>query len=535
MKEQWNKFKEQISSLWSNSSKLAKGIFIAIVIILFMLIIGITIFTSMKRYVPLYSNLSLQEVGQVKEELDSQNIPYEITDGGNTIKVPEEKREQLLVELAGKKIPASGNIDYSFFSENASWGVTDNEFNMMKLDAMQTELANLIKSIEGIEDAEVMINLPQQSVFVSDSVEEASVAIVLNTAFGHEFKGNQIESLYHLVSKALPNLPQENIVIRNQYLEYFDRANSEFEDEYTYHQTVKKNIEQDIQKRLQQMLGMMVGMDRVVVSVTADIDYSKENRREELVEPVDVENMEGIPISIENITETFEGSGQGAGIVGTGEEDIPNYPAGLQGQDGDYELVKDTVNYELNHIYRDIVEAPYKIRDLGIQVIVDNVIGVDDDEILLLSQQEQNTVGQGIESILNSMITTSIDKEYGEINSDDKISIVFQTFNQSLTEQQDLQLKRGIPMWVYIVGGALLLIIIILFIVLLTRRRKKETDPTVGEATDEYAATDLETEVPDLVTQPKTETDIQREQLEKMAKDNPEDFAKLLRSWISED
>src|SRR5690606_36928413 len=116
---------------------------------------------------------------------------------------------------------------------------------------------------DGIEDAEVMINLPQQSVFVSDSVEEASVAIVLHTAFGHEFKGNQIESLYHLVSKALPNLPEENIVIRNQYLEYFDRSNSEIENDYTYHQTVKKDIEKDVQKRLQQMLGVIVGIDRV--------------------------------------------------------------------------------------------------------------------------------------------------------------------------------------------------------------------------------------------------------------------------------
>ncbi len=32
---------------------------------------------------------------------------------------------------------------------------------MMKLDAMQTELANLIKSIDGVEDAEVMITLPE--------------------------------------------------------------------------------------------------------------------------------------------------------------------------------------------------------------------------------------------------------------------------------------------------------------------------------------------------------------------------------------
>ena len=46
--------------------------------------------------------------------------------------------------------------------------MTENEFNVLKLDAMQTELANLIKGIEGINDAKVMINLPETGIFVVD-------------------------------------------------------------------------------------------------------------------------------------------------------------------------------------------------------------------------------------------------------------------------------------------------------------------------------------------------------------------------------
>src|SRR5699024_10425836 len=204
-------------------------------------------------------------------------------------------------------------------------------------------------SIDGIEDAQVMINLPEESVFVSDASEEASASIVLHTQFGHEFEGNQIESLYHLVSKAVPNLPQENIAIMNQYFEYYDQANAgEMQNDYSDQQAIKRDIERDIQKRLQQMLGVMVGMDSVFVSVTSDIDFTSENRTEELVEPVDVDNLEGIPVSIETITETFEGAQGEGGVVGTGDEDIANYPAAQAGQDGDYELVKDTINYELN-------------------------------------------------------------------------------------------------------------------------------------------------------------------------------------------
>ncbi|HLS22793.1 MAG TPA: flagellar basal-body MS-ring/collar protein FliF [Pseudogracilibacillus sp.] len=531
MNEQIKKLNEQLKRLWQESSRKNKIIFFSAVGIVFIAIIAITIITTSKTFVPLYTNLAPEEVGQIKEELDAENVPYEITDGGTSIKVPKEESERLLVELAGKQIPKSGHIDYSFFSENASWGITDNEFNMMKLDAMNTELANLIKSIDGVEDAEVMITLPEQSVFVSDQGEEASAAIVLHTEFGYEFKGNQIESLYHLVSKAVPNLPPENIVIRNQYLEYFDLQESEFEDDYTYQQTVKRDTERDIQRRLQQMLGAMVGMDRVLVSVTADIDFTKENRHEELVEPVDIDNMEGIPVSIETIRETFEGTDEGPGVVGTGEEDIPNYPAVLQGQDGDYELVKDTINYELNRINREIVEAPYKVRDLGVQVVIDNVIGVDDGELQLLSQQEQGAVEEGVASILNSIITTSIDGDYDEdeIEVDDKISIVFQQFSHH-TDSPDEFDGRSIPLWVYILGGILLAVIILLIFLLVRRRREEEVEeelPLDSLIEDE--------EVPDLMAQPKSETDIQREQLERMADENPEDFAKLLRSWISHD
>src|SRR5699024_1201030 len=153
MKEKWEQFKNQITSLWNNSSKIMKSNFIRVTVLLLAAISVILIFTFKTKYVHLYSNLSIDETGHIKEKLDNRNVPYEIFDNGNTIKVPEEDSEQLLVDLAGQGIPHSGYIDYSFFSENTSWGVTDNEFNMMKLDAMQTELADMMTSVEGIEDA----------------------------------------------------------------------------------------------------------------------------------------------------------------------------------------------------------------------------------------------------------------------------------------------------------------------------------------------------------------------------------------------
>lgn len=244
--------------------------------------------------------------------------------------------------------------------------------------------------------------------------------------------------------------------------------------------------------------------------------------------------MEGLPVSIETIHETYTGNPAEGGVVGTGEDDIANYPATTEDDNGDYELIKETVNNEFNRIHRDIVESPYKVRDLGVQVAINRVTGIDEDNNLqLLTQQEENAVEDGINSILNSIITTTIDEstideEVDPIDLADKTSIVFQEFTGATTFEEDPQ--RIIPIWLYVVGGILLITIIILIVLLVKNRRELEEETIV-----EDLELPKETPVQDISELQETEADIQKKQLEKMAKDNPEDFTKLLRTWISDD
>ncbi|WP_121639907.1 flagellar basal-body MS-ring/collar protein FliF [Virgibacillus sp. Bac330] len=532
MKEKMINWKDRTTNFWRNRTKVQKITFFGSIFVGLLLIVSIVLFTTHSNYVPLYNNLSMEEVGQIKGELDAKGVPYELSDGGKVIEVPEEQVDSLLVDLAAQGLPNSGNIDYSFFSENASWGVTENEFNVMKLDAMQTELANLIKGIDGIQDAKVMINMPEEPVFVNDAKQEASASIVIDTEAGYNFEPSEINGLYHIVSKAVPNLPTENIAITNQYFESFDldsSGNNTSKDSYTYQQTVKQDIEKDVQKRLQQMLGAMVGPGNVIVSVTSDIDFTQENRTEELVEPVDLENMEGLPVSIETIQETYEGNGAAAGgVSGTGEEDVANYQATDEDGDGEYEMTKETINNEFNRIRKNIVESPYKIRDLGIQIAVNRAKTTEESDVEYLSQQEEAAVEEGISSIVNSIVTTSIHAEYEEdVTPEENVSIVFQEFTGADTQPDTT--APTIPTWVYVVGGGLLLAIIVLLIIFLRRRKaESEEEELLQEST-------APVEVPDLPEQEDSEATIRKKQLEKIAKEKPEDFAKLLRSWIGEE
>lgn len=522
--------KNTVTEYWGSRSKGQKTMVIGSALFIILLIVALALFAFNTKYIPLYNNLAVEEVNQIKEELDDRSVPYQIDQGGTVIKVPEQHADELLVDLAGQNIPRNGGIDYSFFSENASWGITDNEFNMMRLDATQTELSNLITQIDGIQDANVMITLPEETVFINDHQEEATAAIMLDTDPGYELKGNQVDSLKHLVSKAVPHLPAENISIMNQFFEYYDDGNTyDGENQYTYQQSVQKDIERDIQRRLQQMIGSMVGMDKVIVSVTTDVDFTSENRMEELIEPVDVDNMEGLPVSVETIHETYTGS-EGGGVSGTGDTDVPNYPGASDGDDGEYELVKEMINNEFNRIHKEIVESPYKIRDVGIQVAVDRAVDTEEDELVLLSAQEQTEVEEGITSILHSIIQTSVDKEYDEVDPSENISIVFQEFSETPTSSTPTSVQ-GIPLWAYILAAVLILLIIGLMIALLRKGKTKiYTDEDLGS--EEVAAT---TELPEMEQNPDNDVEVRRKQLEQMATDNPEEFTKLLRSWIADD
>ncbi|MFJ7933137.1 flagellar basal-body MS-ring/collar protein FliF [Sporosarcina sp. NPDC096371] len=524
MNERLAKIRTDVKEFWSGRTKKQKTTYIVSAVATVIIAAFLTFYLSKTDYVPLYKDVSRAEIGRIKEQLDSQGISNKVAPGGTSILVPRERVDELLVTLAAEGFPNSGSPGYAFFSENAGFGSTDNEFDMQKLNAMQTELANLLKGIEGVKDASVMITLPKQGVFVSDSTQQATAAVMLKTNPGHQFTEPQINALYNLVSKSVSNLSKDDIVIMNQYSEYFElgTTTNSYGTSITDQMTVKKTIERDLQRQIQMMLGTMLGQDKVVVSVTTDIDFKLENREENLVLPVDKESMEGIALSVQRITESFTGNNPLAGGAPEGEDPTDNRTGYVEGtmSNGDYERLEETVNNEVNRIRSEIVESPYKIRDIGIQVMVD-----DSGEAIPADLKSE------IENILKTIIRTSVDKEAAGEQFEDTLDNKIIVSAQQFKEQSEITTKPIIPLWVYIVGGALLLIIGLLIYMFFRSKRKArelEDEMIIEEQLATFNVDDINEEL-------ETEGTVRRKQLEKMAKEKPEEFAKLLRTWIAEE
>ncbi|MBY6036096.1 flagellar M-ring protein FliF [Fictibacillus nanhaiensis] len=531
MNEKMKQVTKQITERFKARSNTQKGIILGGIFLFIAGFIFLTVMMSTPNLVPLYTNLSPQEAGQIQENLNSKGIANEVGDAGKTILVPEGQVNNLQVQLAAEGLPKSGNIDFSYFGEKSGFGITDKEFGVLEREATQTEIANLIKSINGVEDASVMITLPESSVWVNQEEEKASASVVLSLGDGARLNEDQVKALYHLVSKSVSNLPMENIVITDQYFNYYDlnhsgNANSSA-SKYEEQRKIKQDVERDLQRRVQQMLATIMGQDKVVATVTTDIDFTEEKREETIVEPVDKDNMKGIEISVERIRETFTGEGAAAGGVGgTGDQEVPTYPGAAGGSNGDYEKVEERINNEVNKIRKEIVESPYQIRDLGIQVMVEPPNPKKPES---LPQERLDD----IEQILSAIVRTSISKDVNNQLTDEQIQEKIFVSAQPFNGKPDAKpASTGIPIWIYITGGILLLIIILLIFLLSRKKRVEEDKGTIEEYEMETQQTYY---VPDVNKEQGSEGTVRKEQLERMAKEKPEEFAKLVRTWLTEE
>lgn len=527
MNERLSKVKTDSKSFWTSRTKNQKSVIIGSIVLIIALASVITYFSTRTKMVPIFTGLEMTEVAQIKEILDADGTPYELAEGGTNILVPEERVDDVTVSLVAQGYPSSGGITSEFFAENAGFGTTDNEFNVLKKSATETELANLLKKIDGVKGAEVRLTIPEEGIFVSDDTAESTAAVLLNTSPGQKFTDEQILTLYNLVAKSVPNLSTENITISNQYSEFFDldaatTGSGSSVNSVEGQMAIKKTVEKDLQRQVQSMLATMLGEDKVAVSVTTSIDFKQENREENLVEPVDEENMAGITISAQNIIETYTGDAAASGTpeAETATDNFVDYVEG-DTSNGDYERTEETINNEVNRIKKQIQESPYKVENIGIQVMVEPPEG--DDEAALQTE---------IERMLSAIVRTSLGSEAASKLTEEDITnnIVVSVKPLLGNTETDEEPQSIVPWWVWVIGGILVVAIALLvfFIIRSKKAKQEEEEEFIIEQQEDLF-------VEDIAEEKETEATLRRKQLEKMAKDKPDDFAKLLRSWIAED
>jgi flagellar M-ring protein FliF len=530
MNQQIRDFKEKYIYFWNSVSKKRKllyiGIFIAIIVALSLSIF----FLSRSTYVPLFTTeMSQKEIGDIKAELDQEGYTdYKLDRNGTTILVPQEDVDNLLVSLASKGLPETGTISFFDMTKDLQFGATDRQLDAMEKEALQGEVADLLRHVEGVKNAAVVITTPQESLFVQpDEKDQAAASVVIELEPGYELEPKEVQVLYHLVSKSVPNLPKENIVMTDQGgqgLELPEQMAGAL-DNYDQQRKIQKDIEADIQKDLQQMLGTIIGQNKVLVQAFVRLNFDQVKKREDLVEPA-AEN-DGLKVSVEKIEKTYSGKDTAAGVDGTGETDIvaAGYAATNPSQENTSEETEERVNYEVNRITNEIVQSPYKIEDLTINVGVEPP---NPEQPASLTQDTKDSIQQILSNVVRTALSSNPALTDQDIQS--RITVFSQEFNGKAEMPKIEETSSIFPAgtwWKYALIGTGALVLLIVLITLILRRKSKEEEDDPFPIFQEVPVKSVELKEDEKVAIKK--------QVEQMAMQQPEEFVGLLRNWLSRD
>ncbi|MDK2882713.1 MAG: flagellar M-ring protein FliF [Bacillota bacterium] len=490
-------------TFWQNTSPGLKLRLMAGVL-LGLSLVGAVVFFTRPGYDVLFANLAPADAGEITQRLQELKVPYRLGGDGRSVLVPRDKVYDLRNRLAMEGLPKGNAVGFEIFDQT-KFGVTDFERRVQYLRALQGELTRTIQQMEGIRSAAVQIVLPEERLYQKDS--RPPTASVLVDTVG-EIAPEKVRAIIHLVSHSVEGLTPDNITL----VDTSGRVLSDLVlDENTpagltsSQLELTRSVERQIERSTQTMLEAVLGPGNVVTRVKAELNFDKREVTSEFFQPV--ANEEGILRSIQELQKTFEGEGP-QGIPGTS----PNVPPTYQTRSGGpsyYEERQVTRNYEVNQTREHLVVAPGSVRRLSVAVMVNGD----------LTPEQQ----QAIQTAVTNAVGLQPDRG-------DQISVVSFPFQapspaQILAEQAAAeQAARNRRLLTSAVGGAAILLLAGVVIWRLRRRRPAEVIPLPGQAAVEEAAPARE----------ESEQERIRKEVERLARQHPQEVAQLLATWLSE-
>lgn len=527
--ETFVQYRDRMVQYWSQISKTQRYMVIGIVGMLIVTIVILTANLSKTEYAAAFTNLQPNDAAAIKGYLDQAKIPYQLSPDGTSIGVPRNQVASVKLDVESQGLNKNGSLGYGEFSGKSTFGTTDQEFNVKYINAVQGEIQQMFNQINGVTSSKVLITMPKDTVWASAGTQESSAAVVLNIANGYRYDQGQIDTMYQLVAKSIPQLKYENITISDQNGEQLPysktviggNSSARVADQLS----IKKQIETDIQKKVQQMLGAMLGPNKVVTAVTATLNFDTRNTERRLVTPVVDE--QGIDISIQEIQRSYSstnGTPEG-GIPGTGPTDVPGYSANSSSGESSSEEVNRTVNREVNRITEVVASSPYIVKDLAINVGIEPP---QRDDPASLPPETINAVRQILTSIVSASLADS-GQVYTEEQLGSKVTVLAQPFAGVATAETPSLWSNP---WLYGAGIAVLLLGGGIGYMAFRRRREAEE---AAAAELELAQEPVRAELPTIDLDTVTNESQMRKQLETLARKKPEEFVDLLRTWLMDE
>jgi len=319
---------------------------------------------------PLYSNLDANDAGIILNRLKEQKIPYQLSAGGSTILIPQERIYETRMELASAGLPQGGSIGFELF-DDTKLGMTEFAQNVNYQRALQGELVRTINGFAEIQSCRVHIVMPEKSLFIDDQ-EAGSASVVLKLHHGKWLTQQQVQGIVHLVSSSVSRMSPENVTVVDSSGRLLTGHSDSSEvstlssDQLDYQAKVERKLE----NRVLTMLEKALGANRAIVRVSCALNFKRHEMTEERYLP---ENQ--VIRSEQMFNETTRETDpipQGIpGIQSNLPETSPAQNKKTDGENTTFAKQDRTVNYEIGKLTSRTLEPVGTTERISVAVLVD--------------------------------------------------------------------------------------------------------------------------------------------------------------------
>lgn len=525
----WAGIKQSVQSFWNNLSRPQKIVTVLAPLLVAGALIYLIMWAGRPQYVVIFTKLSDTEAGAITTKLKDLKADYKLSDNGSTIMVPQQSAAELRLQLASAGLPQQSKFSFDNL-DTMRLGETDSDRKLRYVLGLQNELENTLKTLNGVEDARVHIVMPEPSLFV-DSQKDATAAVTLKLAPSTNLGEEQVRAIANLLAGSIEGLQPKNVTIVDTGGTVLSDVLGKSEDPNKLTGTqyqLKQTIEEDTRKSLQSMLDSVLGPGKTVVRISAVLDFDKKTI-------VKQTNGPGAVVSEQNSEErTTNGTLGVGGTPGLPANAAPTYTE-ADAVNSSSEKITSTVNYQVDTTQEEQVVNPGSIKRLSVSVMADaDVVNLDQLDL--------------IKTILAS--AAGVDADRG-----DEIQVAAIPFNKTDLQKDLLAMENARKQQQLIryaeIGAAVLLALILLLVYLRQRSKKarearmlalNDSEPVTLQTAEILLAQQLAEEEAKLNLANKSVKTVEeiekqktKEAVEEYSRNNPDEAARLMKTWLSEE
>ena len=230
-------------------------------------------------YRVLFTNVNEGDGASIIAALQQMNVPYQFTEGGAAIKVPQAMVYETRLKLAGQGLPKAGNVGFELL-ENQKFGTSQFVERVNYLRGLEGELARSVSSMGQVKSARVHLAVPKPSAFVREQ-ERSTASVILTLHPGRVLDPSQIAAVSRLVSSAVPGMKAQDVAIMDTEGGVLGSNASRLAGLDASQLKYTAEIENALASRLSAILEPLAGKDGFRAQVTVDVDFDERERTSE--------------------------------------------------------------------------------------------------------------------------------------------------------------------------------------------------------------------------------------------------------------